>query len=244
MMKISSSTFKTVESKEWAIPDVSETFQMILHHNERALQWERTLRVGLSLGCEGTDDAECNNEVISIIQAVRQMGKRSFAGRSDETRLLKRARNETYGVHLPLSVSQAFSLTSPSAKSKSTNRRLGEENMREGRDWRRSLQNGLEADHSCSTMFDLMEVKIDTYMKQFNIILNPHMEYEKMNDFEMSESSASNVDCVKSLIIGLSIHPHVLSVSAEIPVTPDDFESQWITQSNSWGSTPLYDRGL
>ncbi len=71
-------------------------------------------------------------------------------------------------------------------------------------------------------------------MKEVDIVLNPqakHHTFMKQSK-EKSGSSASNRDCVTSLIIGLSIHPHVLSVEAELPITPDDYESHWISQSN------------
>lgn len=239
MMKISSSTFQIVESKEWKIPNLAETIQMMLHHDESSLQWERILRVGLVPGLfvGYEQDTLLDVEVRAILQDLEMLGGKALQRHKNDQRQLN-------DVRLPLTISQAFSLTSLPAQPKTTNDRRLRQALEVGRDWRRSLQNGLEADHSCNSMFDQMEIKSDAFMKQFDIILNPNLEYNQMNDVKKSESSASNIDCVKSLIIGLSIHPHVLSIGAELPVSPDDFESQWITQSNTVGSTPLYDKGL
>ena len=241
LMKISSSTFQIIESKEWRIPTLSETFQMKLHNEEKLLQWERVLRVGLGPGLEFEDDEEFELDVKLIVQTVKEMGN-GIANRDNAKRQLMQVQNMTKDDSI--SISQAFSLTSLEfGQADNTSRRL-ERYLGSGRDWSRSLQRGLEAQHSCEFMFEQMEIKSEVGMKQFDIILNPRLEYDVMNDFEQSDSSASNVDCVKSLIIGLSVHPHVLTIGAELPVTPDDYESQWITQSNTWGSTPLYDKGL
>lgn len=241
LMKISSNTFQIVESNEWRIPTLSETFQMKLHNEEKQLQWERVLRIGLVPGLAYEDDEEFELDVESIIQTVQQMGN-EVASRDDAKRQLFEAQNMTEDDSI--SISEAFSLTSLEfGQADKSSRRL-ERFLGAGRDWSRSLQRGLEAHHSCESMFEQMEIKSDVGMKQFDIILNPRLEYDAMNGFEKSDSSASNVDCVKSLIVGISVHPHVLTIGAELPVTPDDYESQWISQSNTWGSTPLYDKGL
>ena len=44
--------------------------------------------------------------------------------------------------------------------------------------------------------------------------------------------------------MGLSVLPETLTIEADLPITPDDYESQWITQSNSPGKRPFSDSGL
>ncbi len=44
--------------------------------------------------------------------------------------------------------------------------------------------------------------------------------------------------------MGLSVNPQVLNIEAVLPISPDDYESQWITQSNSHGHRPFFDSGL
>ena len=129
--------------------------------------------------------------------------------------------------------------------------------------WSRALELGLEADHSCQAMFQMLHVDVHYDNEGFDIIFNRNdgIEEEDINnneehnddiEFELDVqcendvncSSASNKHCVASLVMALSTHPLVLSVESEGPIVADDYEAQWITQSKVEGKRPLRDIGI
>lgn len=125
--------------------------------------------------------------------------------------------------------------------------------------WTQSIELGLEADHSCDAMFEMTRLDVHFDNEGFDIILNrdndgveeglnkrecDDMEYEAQYENEVQDSSASNKYCVASLVMALSTHPKVLSVEVEKPITADDYEAQWITQSKVEGERPFRDIGI
>ena len=92
-------------------------------------------------------------------------------------------------------------------------------------------------------MFEDLDIIPTSDSFGFKIVLNPDTNSSKIikdNDtITRTESSASNVHCIISLIMGLSTHRNVLTIEVEDPITPDDYESQWISQSKF--NTTFYD---
>ena len=239
MMKIAANTFMIIEDTSWSLPSPEELFRLSLRGQEAIGQWERVLRVGLIPGLK-LNTTDVSQEAESILGAVKHMG---IQGSLKNKRRKLKVENETSTDILTSSISDLFSLTSSLVIS---NGRRTEVIATGRKDWARALESGIESDHFCQVMFDQIEIRDNSDTQSFDIVLNPQ---NKRDDFmqqglELPYSTSSNIDCVRSLIIGLSIHPHVLSIEAELPISADDFEAQWITQSNSQGSTPLYDRGL
>ena len=110
--------------------------------------------------------------------------------------------------------------------------------------WSFALEQGIEADHSCKHMFDHLDVRPQG-SRTFDLVLNPTETFdEQQQNSENLESSASNVNCIISLILAASVHPDVLNIEVNTPITADDFESQWLTQSGSTGNRPFFHAGL
>lgn len=122
---------------------------------------------------------------------------------------------------------------------------------REDSVWRRALQEGLEADHSCEAMLNNFQLSAHPNNEGFDIILNPsnkktthHNDGIEIKTLECEQEhlcSASNTHCVASLAMALSTHPLVLSIESEDQIIADDYESQWITQTKREGKVPLKD---
>eukprot|EP00558_Chaetoceros_sp_UNC1202_P001501 CAMPEP_0197258810 /NCGR_PEP_ID=MMETSP1429-20130617/83188_1 /TAXON_ID=49237 /ORGANISM="Chaetoceros sp., Strain UNC1202" /LENGTH=710 /DNA_ID=CAMNT_0042722995 /DNA_START=11 /DNA_END=2143 /DNA_ORIENTATION=- len=208
--------------------------------------WERLVRVAFAAGDRASlkDDNEVVTKASAIIDSVQTLGQ---AGAEDRRRRnLQNGGSSLTDSSSSRSISSAFSLTasgdsrrrSLQTSSYSSNGRI---NM-----WHTSLERGLEADHGCQHMFDTMQLRPQYDMKGFDIVLNPSSSDDRQTNITnvYSESSASNVHCISSLIMALSVHPSVLHVEVDTPVTADDFESQWITQSKVSGYRPLTDVGL
>jgi hypothetical protein len=237
-MKISSNTFKIVDSKTWLIPSPEESIRSRLKGDEY-IEWERILRIRLVTGIKLRDQNDLEEEAQLIVETVKNLG---LSGSRRNKRRFMKAENVTNYIHDTPSVSDLFSMTS---------RRVGEGGRRmqehllnlEERQWSRSLQKGIEAEHFCQVMFEQLETRYDSDMLGFSVVLNPSSSTDAFMN-QNSDSSASSKDCVKSLIIGISTHPHVLNIEAEMPISTDDFEALWITQSNIQGKTPFSDRGL
>ena len=103
------------------------------------------------------------------------------------------------------SLSDVFSLTAITTAATSDNQRI--------RFWREVFKNGIESKHVCSTMFSTLFVKARSGNYSFELVLNP-MDGPPAEEYE---SSASNPNCVASLVAALSVHPYVLSVKANFP---------------------------
>jgi hypothetical protein len=241
-MKISTNTFKQIEDEAWTLPSPGDLFRSSLKNEDFKTNWERVLRIGLVPGLHLSNETDAIEEANSILDAVKQMGL--SGSMKNQRRLLGNTVNATYSGPVSPSISDLFSLTSMLTITESNRRRT--EVVAAGRQWLRTLQSGIESDHFCQAMFEQIEIRNDSDMKQFDIILNPQKNHDQFMKLSLSsaESTASNKDCVRSLIVGLSVHPRVLTIEAELPISADDFETQWITQSNIQSSRPFYDRGL
>lgn len=254
LMKISTNTFNQIDDSNWAIPSPEEVFRWSLKGTEaNHAEWERTIRVGVVPGLNIFNDTDILTEAKTILDLVKHMG---VNGSLKNQRRLMKSNNTTDPNPPSMSLSDVFSLTSSFGTQKSNKRRT--EVVAAGRQWLRVLQSGIESDHYCEAMFDQIEIRESSDPKVFDIVLNPlnpqnandphnaqmNNETFMIENIPFSEATASNKDCVRSLVIGLSVHPHVLSIEAELPISFDDTEAQWISQSNVPGSRPFYDRGL
>ena len=254
LMKIQLDTMTMISEDSWTVPAKSTSDD-----------WERMVRVGLSTGHRVSQSEESVLDIAnSIIDDIQSLGK---AGAENRRRLLQDKNKYKGGSHL--SLSDLFSLTA--SNNKETNNQ-GNRYLRKSRGktgvynsphWSRALELGLEADHLCQAMFQMLHVDVHYDNEGFDIIFNRNdgIEEEDINnneehnddiEFELDVqcenevncSSASNKHCVASLVMALSTHPLVLSVESEGPIVADDYEAQWITQSKVEGKRPLRDIGI
>eukprot|EP01083_Nonionella_stella_P007317 21158_1 len=155
--------------------------------------------------------------------------------------------NATSTTEEHFSLSDAFSLTSSiSLNSKNSYRTRSLSLFSRMDSFARSLELGLEASHSCIHLFDTLLIRPIFEDNGIDVVLNPDMDTSVIHKLLQHgvESSTANPHCVISLMVGLSVHPQVLNVEVDTPVSPLDYQSQWITQSNVQGSRPLFDSGL
>ena len=254
LMKIQVGTMNTIFEDSWTVPKMQVS---------QRDDWERTIRVGVSgeYQVESRDKDDAQNLASNILEDIKAMAAAGSESRRQRRRLRGTATNRA------VNLSTMFSATGPRKKKY---RKLNEL-YSFGDTWDRTLEFGLEADHNCKTMFDLLFVRPHYDSKGFDIVLNPSetaINYtanegiesyidgiernvnEKENETietktQTHESgAASNKNCVASLIMALSIHPLIISIETEEPVEATDHESQWITQSGSEHKRPLRDLGI
>ena len=255
LMKIQVDTINEISEDAWTVPT-----------KHSAGDWERLIRVGLSASHRmHLDEDKVRSIASGMIEDIRSLGQ---AGAQHRRRRLQ----EGAASRQSLSLSDMFSQTASKNNEESRHLRRSKQVQRHlGRaeDWNRALEVGLEADHSCQTMFDRLDVNVHYDNKGFDIVLNPTTKENPKNDRIESKDeeisndrieshnhsiekeagsemdcSASNKHCVASLIMALSTHPLVLSVETEGPIITSDYESQWITQSKTSGRRPLRDLGI
>ena len=256
LMKIQLDTMDMISEDSWTVPAKSSPDD-----------WERMVRVGLSTGHRvNLDEKSILDTANGIIDDIQSLGK---AGTQNRRRLLllqddKEHKEEESPPPPVTSLSDLFSLTASNHKNTINQ---GNQNLRKlssSPHWSRSLELGLEADHSCQVMFKMLHVNVHYDNEGFDIIFNHNGGIEdgmnNINDdindgieqFELDLqceneakcSSASNKHCITSLVMALSTHPLVLSVESEGPILADDYEAQWITQSRVEGKRPLRDIGI
>jgi hypothetical protein len=232
IMKITANTFTEVNEYYW-VPKSSEV--------QKDDRWERMIRVTFTTGDQESateDNAEARaKDIILYTISIGESGA--------ENRRLADESIDNIDNHMPTSISAAFSLTSR----KKWSRRLQKEAKGRSEFLSRSLGLGLEASHGCKRMFKDMNIVVQSDGRGFDIVLNPigdESEFKGNHENPKGgiDSSASNVNCVTSLIIALSTHPSVLNVEVDTPVTPDDFEASWIIESKESSHTPFSDIGL
>ena len=239
LMKISEKTINQVQSEDWKILSFRERFDQRLR-GEEAGDWERVIRVNFAAERDqGSSGRFLVRKGVAILRDIENMGTEG----SRRRRLLLNSTIEREGL---FSLADAFSITSTIALN--TNRPNGARSLLSSRlnSLSRSLELGIEASHSCENMFETLVVRPVIEDNGVEIVLNPAMNCSmthKLQDAD-TDSSASNSDCIISLIIGLSVHPQVLNVDTDLQLNSDDFESQWITQSGSYGKRPIFDAGL
>lgn len=244
LMKISASTIKLVRGDTWSVPTPERRFQHIIHGEEDSFDWERILRVSLVDGREKLNEPGLTDKANNLMKKVMTMGQQGSALRRKRRSL---AANETLSDETDtLTITDAFSLTSALSVDTYDSRKRRALLTSRTDIFSRSLSRGLEADHFCKKMFESLELRPVIENNGFDIVLNPTTESpqpQKLDEIT-DRSSACNPDCVTSLIMGLSVLPEILTIEADLPITPDDYESQWITQSNSPGKRPFSDKGL
>lgn len=243
LMKIQIDTLSMIYDDSWTVPNHTSSGD-----------WERLVRVGLSVGHRKRLNADDIVMIAKdIINDIRTMGK---LGNESEKRGRRLRENRRDPLHVSTvgSISDSFSLTKEAQKTNNhTPRRLAKDPPNR---WKRALKEGLEDDHLCEAMFEQLTINTHYNNQGFDIVLNPMIrktedkhgdgiERKKIcGEHEYDRCSASNTHCVASLIIAISAHPLVLSVETEGPVEANDYESQWITQTKSVGRRPLRDIGI
>ncbi len=244
LMKISASTIQLVQTKEWSIPSGTQSFRKALDSEEYNSDWERVLRVTLA---KQAIDEDSGSEILmqegkSILSDIHKMGKEGLKGRR---RKLSQS-NSTLDNREVISLTDAFSLTSSDILKEKNYHNTRTLSSTRKNVFSEALKLGIESHHSCEAMFQFLSIRPNIEGNAIDYILNPNLDVETMHKFQdaHADSSSSNSNCVISLIIGLSLHPLVLNVEVELPVTPDDYQSQWITQSGNPDERPLFDVGL
>jgi hypothetical protein len=159
LMKIQVDTMSEISDDVWTVPTK--------HSSD---DWERLIRVGLSAGHRMHLDKEKVESIADhMIKDIRSLGQ---AGAQNRHRRLQEG-NTSKQSH---SLSDMFSQTAYKNKKESHNlRRVRQVEQNLGRlsDWTRALEAGLEADHSCKTMFNRLDINAHYDNKGFDIVLNP-----------------------------------------------------------------------
>ena len=241
LMKIQVDSLSMIYEDSWSLPKKATEDE-----------WERLVRVGLSVGHRMNLDAyEVNLIAKDIIDDILSLSSKSNSRRS----LRKNSKDASSKF---ASISDTFSLTAIHNSYDQETRRLRKgtayADANASNRWRRALEEGLEQDHSCEVMFEKLTLNAHYDNKGFDIVLNPTITSsttnDKYNDGIEKECekdhtcTASNNHCVASFVIALSTHPLILSIETESQVIADDYESQWITQTKSIGNRPLRDIGI
>jgi hypothetical protein len=102
--------------------------------------------------------------------------------------------------------------------------------------WSRALAQGLDADHRCRSMLDDVEFSFSSSNKGMFIDLG--------HGAQDDVASASNADCVLSVVAALSAQPEVCGISSNVMPKPLNDIAQWITQSGITDQRPFWDAGI
>ena len=226
IMKISPGTIESVTSPAWQVPfqDVQDAPQVgaVMGKNSSDVaniqHWERTLTISLVPGLEIHEEADLLELVNTMMRDVQKMSEVGWLLRQEDED--SDSREQYLMEHSLVGVPplfEMFSLTSSSIKYQQD----GEEEQRHEFNkndrldfWDKSLENGLESTHACSSLFStlLVDTAYSSY-DIFDVVLNPD-DGRPPEDFE---SSASNIHCVTSFIAGLSVHPNILGIESNLP---------------------------
>jgi len=221
VMKIEAGTIDRVMSDDWSVPfeDLSNNNRTDIVYEAYDNDWERIISLKFAPGfiLEGTDKLlEFTNTMMKDIQHMAEIGwflQGHLVDEYDEV---------TRQEYKEKSLSGMFSLTSIMINDNSSSKTFLQKNNDRIKFWDDSMKNGLEARHACSAMFSAMAVrppivsddKSDSlYGGGVDLILNPLGGPDSRDH----ESSSSNGACVVSLIAGLSVHPRVFSIGANVP---------------------------
>lgn len=233
ILKIAVGTFDTISEDYW-IPKFSSA---------KSDSWERVVRIAFSAG-ERVDDSMNNNALSKANQIIENIKQLGGNGAESRRRKLKNEGHESYA-----SIFTSFSLTAMSFSSQDEHSR----HLAVVKDsiWEESLSGGMEASHGCVEMFDSMKVVAHSDNQGFDIILNPsdkdvsEQPSDRISDSVGSKaSSASNINCVRSLIIALSTQPSVVAIEVDTPIRENDLQSSWISESKIENERPFNAAGL
>ena len=204
--KIHSGTIDEVLSIGWSVPFRHESESEMKKSNatKSMNHWERILVVDFAPNLGGMKEESEMLDVVNIIMNdVQDMGEVGWYQKMNEEEKQMYSIDENT-ADIP-SLSDVFSLTSIT-NTLSENQRI--------RFWREVFKKGIESKHVCSSMFSTLFVKPRSGHYSFELVLNP-VDGPPSSDYE---SSASNPNCVASLIAALSVHPYVLAVKANFPI--------------------------
>jgi subtilisin family serine protease len=252
IQKFAAGTPSAILDDDWAIPSTASLRSGLNSFQDNATTiverrgWTRSIMVDLISG------ATSDEEVVSAAQDILEYIK-SLA-RADNSRLRSMNINSTASSSSVSSLREAFSLTSSSSNKRTFRTRQKTQTI-----WSNALSNGVEAEHGCQSMFDLLEVRSRgnfhgdedsedddaSSVTGFELILNAPTTGCTTDIV----SSAWNKDCIFSLMIGLSVHSSVqtIEISHQIELastTEGNSNPQWITQSGDRNRRPFFDNGL
>ena len=185
LMKIQVNTLNTVLDDSWAVPST-------LAPNG----WERTIRVDFSLGHRINQNSdEVISNAMNILNDIRSMTR--SGGEKTRRRLEEGKRTAFENSPRIVTLSDMFSMTAaPEPRKQRRNLRESSnihthEVSSQGSRWSRTLELGLEADHSCQTMFDTLDVTAHQGNQGFDIVLNTSAS---PNDDQNGPAGLSTID--------------------------------------------------
>jgi hypothetical protein len=242
LMKISSSAISQILSKDWSVPTPDERFKEILRAGDVTDDWERIVRITFMTGhSQNQNEDSLSQKASKVLSDIKASGRAGYKARRRRLET-----NSTSHSDRILTMSDSFSLTSSLSTQDQAPRRMQALSSSRMSFFSRALESGVEASHFCDNMFKTLSIRPFVEGNGVDIVLNPAQNTTESRALQSGdvESSASNTNCVISLIIGLSAHPAVANIELDLPITPDDYESQWITQSNIQGRRPFFQSGL
>lgn len=189
LMKIQYGTMDTVFEESWAPIPASE------NPADDANDWERTIRVGISAGhrMELATNEDAQAVAMNILHSIQSLNHGAAA---NNNRMLRTKGDDNDGRS---SLSSMFSVTASVPKQDARLLRSSASSPPPSH-WHRALELGLEADHACQNMFDMLVVNPHYGNQGFDIILNPpsptdnNKLSEELKDNERIELANYNED--------------------------------------------------
>lgn len=228
---------------EWMIPSRDD------FEDYAEATWERSIHV--TLRADMADSFASTSRSTGILEDIKSWGlvgnRRRRQRRVEEERgLLRKANQNDYIPDHERSLSDIFSLTSTVVSALGTKSDIAEF-------WSRELEEGLEADHLCASMFEELGIQARFGNAGFTIVLNPYAEQQKSASEEgadqgrmSSDDSARNPSCVCSLLSALAAHPNVVDVSTNRPIELHGTNGnvQGLVQSGNGAQKPFNTAGI
>ena len=233
---------------EWMIPSRAD--------NEETAEatWERSIHVTLradladSYASTSRSTLQTAQEILEDIKSWGLVGNRRRRQRrlEEDRGSLRKSNQNDYIPDHERSLSDIFSLTSTVVSALGPKGEIAEF-------WSRELEEGLEADHLCASMFEQLGIQARFGNAGFTIVLNPHAEQQKSpseggaDQGPMpSDDSARNPSCLCSLLSALAAHPHVVDVSTNRPIELHGTNGnvQGLVQSGNGAQKPFNAAGI
>ena len=205
---------------EWMIPSLGDD------EDTAEATWERSIHVTLradladSFASTSRSTLQIAQGILEDIKSWGLVGNRRRRQRrvEEERGSLRKAYQNDYIPDHERSLSDIFSLTSTVVSALGTKGQIAEF-------WSRELEEGLEADHLCASLFEELGIQARFGNAGFTIVLNPYAEQQKKTSKKgadqermSSDDSARNPSCVCSLLSALAAHPRVVDVSTNRPI--------------------------
>jgi hypothetical protein len=101
--------------------------------------------------------------------------------------------------------------------------------------WKGHFQRGLSAEHSCSSLFD--EIEIEVQDREVVVLQLGHGTTDDM-------SSAISSSCILSFLAAMTVQPEICSAEVLPMSSAFNDKAQWILQSGTTNDRPWFDAGL